>query len=174
VRIAFALAASILAINLWVERPLLDSMLFVLAIAVGLTPELLPAIVTISLAMGSRRLAERSVIVKRLVAIEDLGNIEVLFTDKTGTLTKGELTFRAAIDGHGQASSRILALGLACHDEVIDERRGRNPLDRALREAHESERLRRGWQTIAVAPPCSCHFCRCCRRRFCSTTSSTT
>jgi P-type Mg2+ transporter len=108
--------------------------------------------VTISLAMGSRRLAARSVIVKRLVAIEDLGNIEVLFTDKTGTLTKGELTFRAAIDGHGQASSRVLALGLACHEDVIEERRGRNPLDRALREAHDADGLRRGWRTIAVAP----------------------
>jgi magnesium-transporting ATPase (P-type) len=71
-------------------------LLFSLAIAVGITPQLLPAVVTTSLATGSRRLARRKVLVKRLVGIEDLGNVEVLFTDKTGTLTEGRVTFQRA------------------------------------------------------------------------------
>jgi P-type Mg2+ transporter len=93
VRVTAVLAGSILVINIALGRSVLTSLLFALAIAVGLTPQLLPAIVTVSLSTGARRLAERSVIVKRLVAIEDLGNIEVFFTDKTGTLTEGRITF---------------------------------------------------------------------------------
>ena len=79
------LAGSIFAINVALGRSILQSALFALAIAVGLTPQLLPAIVTVSLSTGARRLAKKRVIVKRLVAIEDLGNVQVLFTDKTGT-----------------------------------------------------------------------------------------
>ncbi len=102
VRVTAVLAGSILVLNILIGRSVLDSVLFALAIAVGLTPQLLPAIVTISLSTGARRLAERSVIVKRLVAIEDLGNIEVFFTDKTGTLTEGQITFSAALDAGGR------------------------------------------------------------------------
>ena len=97
------LAGSIFVINAALGRSLLQSALFALAIAVGLTPQLLPAIVTVSLATGARRLARRRVIVKRLVCIEDLGNVQVLFTDKTGTLTEGHISFTQALDWHGQA-----------------------------------------------------------------------
>ena len=76
-------------INIVLSRPLLEALLFSLAIAIGITPQLLPAIVSVSLASGSRHLARSRVLVKRLVTIEDLGNIELLFTDKTGTLTEG-------------------------------------------------------------------------------------
>ena len=79
-------------------RPLIDALLFSLAIAIGITPQLLPAIVSVSLSSGSRALARKRVLVKRLVVIEDLGNIEMLFTDKTGTLTEGAITFDAALD----------------------------------------------------------------------------
>jgi Mg2+-importing ATPase len=99
------LAGSVLVINVALGRPLLESLLFSLAIAVGLTPQLLPAIVTVSLATGARRLAKRSVVVKRLVSIEDLGNITVLFTDKTGTLTEGHIRFESALDASGSAES---------------------------------------------------------------------
>jgi P-type E1-E2 ATPase len=84
------------------HRPLLEALLFSLAIAIGLTPQLLPAIVSVSLSTGSRQLARRRVLVKRLAAIEDLGNIEVLFTDKTGTLTQGTIGFDQALDPAGQ------------------------------------------------------------------------
>ena len=106
VRVTAVLAGSILVINVVLGRSLLESVLFALAIAVGLTPQLLPAIVTISLSTGAKRLAERKVVVKRLVSIEDLGNIVVLFTDKTGTLTEGSITFAAALDAAGQPIGR--------------------------------------------------------------------
>ena len=106
------LAGSVFVINFALGRPLLESLLFSLAIAVGLTPQLLPAIVTVSLATGARRLAKRSVVVKRLVSIEDLGNITVLFTDKTGTLTEGHIRFETALDATGASSSTVLTLGL--------------------------------------------------------------
>jgi P-type Mg2+ transporter len=119
VRVTAVLAGSILVVNVALGRSLLGSILFALAIAVGLTPQLLPAIVTVSLSSGAKRLAEHSVIVKRLVAIEDLGNIDVLFTDKTGTLTEGRITFAAALDAAGKATLEILRLGLLCNDAVL-------------------------------------------------------
>ena len=120
------LAGSIFMINVALGRSILQSALFALAIAVGLTPQLLPAIVTVSLATGARRLARRRVIVKRLVCIEDLGNVEVLFTDKTGTLTEGRIAFKQALDCLGEPDDRVHDLALACSDETGNE------LDRAL------------------------------------------
>lgn len=100
VYVAAVLCVTILTINLVLRRPILDAVLFALAIAVGITPQLLPAVVAMSLAAGSRRLADRKVLVKRLVCIEDLGNVDTLFTDKTGTLTLGRITFMRAIAVH--------------------------------------------------------------------------
>ncbi len=85
------LTTFIFAANAILGHGLLQALLFSLAIAVGLTPQLLPAIVTVSLATGGRRMAERKVIVRHMVAIEDLGNLELLFSDKTGTLTEGTI-----------------------------------------------------------------------------------
>ena len=125
------LAGSIFVINVALGRSILQSALFALAIAVGLTPQLLPAIVTVSLATGARRLAKRRVIVKRLVCIEDLGNIQVLFTDKTGTLTEGHIAFTRSLDCLGEPDDRVHGLGLACSDRTGNE------LDRALWAATE-------------------------------------
>jgi P-type Mg2+ transporter len=137
VRVTALLAVTILVVNVALGRSLLDSALFSLAIAVGLTPQLLPAIVTVSLSTGARRLAEQSVIVKRLVAIEDLGNIDVFFTDKTGTLTVGRISFAAGLDTAGDPSEELLRLGLLCNEAVVTDGRvvGGNPLDQALWEA---------------------------------------
>jgi P-type Mg2+ transporter len=137
VRVTAVLAGSILAINVVLGRSLLGSVLFALAIAVGLTPQLLPAIVTITLSTGAKRLAEHSVVVKRLVSIEDLGNIVVLFTDKTGTLTEGSITFAAALDAAGQPSNAVLRAGLLCNDATFSDGRviGGNQLDQALWQA---------------------------------------
>jgi Mg2+-importing ATPase len=134
VRVTAALALTILFVNVALGRSFLSSVLFALAIAVGLTPQLLPAIVTVSLSTGARRLAARSVIVKRLVAIEDLGNIEVFFTDKTGTLTEGQIRFSLALDPAGAPSAGLLRLGLLCNDAVLSDGRvvGGNALDQAL------------------------------------------
>jgi Mg2+-importing ATPase len=105
--IAGVLTASIFVINVLLSRALIDALLFSLAIAVGITPQLLPAVVTTSLATGSRRLAARKVLVKRLVCIEDLGDIEVLLTDKTGTLTEGRISFQQALDADGRPSDAV-------------------------------------------------------------------
>ncbi len=132
-KVAAVLAGSIFAVNLLLRRPLIDALLFSLAIAVGITPQLLPAVVTTSLATGARRLARKRVLVKRMVGIEDLGNIEVLFTDKTGTLTEGRITFERAFDTTGAGSKRVFELGLLATENVGGA--GGNPLDAALWEA---------------------------------------
>ena len=134
VRVAAVLTISIFVINVAFSRPLLEALLFSLAIAIGITPQLLPAIVSISLSTGSRELARRRVLVKRLVTIEDLGNIEVLFTDKTGTLTEGAITFDRALDPSGELSTMPLLLGLVCNEATMTDTGpvGGNALDVAL------------------------------------------
>jgi P-type Mg2+ transporter len=149
------LAGSILVLNIALGRPLLESVLFALAIAVGLTPQLLPAIVTVSLATGARRLAQHQVIVKRLVAIEDLGNIKVLFTDKTGTLTEGHTVFASALDPSGRLDSQVLTLGLVAADAVVEDGRviGGNDLDQALWQASGSAHAgAETWKVVARVP----------------------
>ena len=141
-----ALAGSILVINVLLGRSVLQSALFALAIAVGLTPQLLPAIVTVSLATGARRLARKQVIVKRLVCIEDLGNVEVLFTDKTGTLTEGHITFERALDPVGTESQRVLSLAAVCSDSAGNE------LDRALWETPGLAAALEGWTIVERLP----------------------
>ena len=139
IRVTAVLTISIFAINAVLRRPLLEAALFALAIAVGLTPQLLPAIVTVSLSTGARRLAKKKVVVKRLVSIEDLGNIEVLFTDKTGTLTEGRTIFIGGIGQTGSPSEELLLFGLLCNSVVVQDGApvGGNPLDRALWESSD-------------------------------------
>jgi Mg2+-importing ATPase len=133
VRVTAVLAGGIFVANSLLGRPILESALFSLAIAVGLTPQLLPAIVTVSLASGARRLARRRVVVKRLISIEDLGNIEILFTDKTGTLTEGRISFQEAMDPAGTSSDEVLRLGLLCSTgDSSDPAASGNALDEAL------------------------------------------
>ncbi|KQX61624.1 magnesium-translocating P-type ATPase [Angustibacter sp. Root456] len=109
-RVAGVLTVMILIANLALHRPLIEAVLFSLAIAVGMTPQLLPAVVSTSLAMGARQLEQLRVLVKRLVCIEDLGDIEVLLTDKTGTLTDGRISFVAALGADGDEHSGEVAL----------------------------------------------------------------
>ncbi|MEV1247734.1 magnesium-translocating P-type ATPase [Nonomuraea sp. NPDC050022] len=140
VRVAAALTSTIFIINVILHRPVIDALLFSLAIAVGISPQLLPAVVSTSLAAGSRRLARHKVLVKRLVCIEDLGDVEVLFTDKTGTLTEGRISFMRALDAAGHVGEEPLELGLLCDEAIVDpgstpggERVvGGNALDQAL------------------------------------------
>ncbi len=138
--VAAVLTAFIFIVNVALSRPLVDALLFSLAIAVGIAPEMMPAIVTVSLAAGSKALAAKKVLVKRLVAIEDLGNIEILFTDKTGTLTEGLITFERSLGCDGQASDLPLLLGLVCNEAVLAAGVpvGGNTLDQALWSAADS------------------------------------
>ncbi|OKH65634.1 magnesium ABC transporter ATPase [Mycobacterium sp. SWH-M3] len=134
-RVAITLTIVIVIINLLLRRPVIDSALFGLAIAVGITPQLLPAVVSTSLASGSRRLARLKVLVKRLVCIEDLGDIDILVTDKTGTLTEGRISYLDAVDPTGQPSESVLRYGLLSTDvDPATGGAGANDLDTALWE----------------------------------------
>jgi Mg2+-importing ATPase len=102
----------VLTINLPWQRPVVDSLLFAVALAVGLSPELLPAIVSITLSSGACRVARQGVIVRRLEAIENLGSIDVLCTDKTGTLMKGIVELSAAVNAEGGKCEEARCLAL--------------------------------------------------------------
>ena len=135
VYVAAALTASIFVINVATHKPILDALLFSLAIAVGITPQLLPAVVSTSLAAGARRMSHRKVLVKRLVCIEDLGDVDTLFTDKTGTLTAGRVAFMRAVPVDDTDPERVLRDGLVCTENAAAPDRlavGGNPLDQAL------------------------------------------
>lgn len=110
-RATFALVLIVLTVRVVFGRPVLDSLLFAVALAVGLTPELLPMITTVTLSRGALRMAGRKVIVKRLAAIHDLGAMTVLCTDKTGTLTSAEITLAKSLDADGNDDARAARLG---------------------------------------------------------------
>ncbi|MBK9956496.1 MAG: HAD-IC family P-type ATPase [Rhodocyclaceae bacterium] len=109
-RLTVALVLAVLLVNAVLGRPLIDSFLFALALAVGLTPELLPMVLSVTLARGAMRLARRHVIVKRLSAVQELGGIDVLCTDKTGALTEGRIRLERHLDALGRDSDRVLHL----------------------------------------------------------------
>lgn len=139
--VALVLSSVIFAASLVLGRPLLESLLFSLAIAVGITPQLLPAVVSTSLAAGSRTLARRRVLVKRMVCIEDLGDLDLLVTDKTGTLTTGRIGFDRAVPVAEAASAgELLLLGLLATDTdpSASSKLGLNALDTALWEGAEA------------------------------------
>jgi Mg2+-importing ATPase len=131
--VILALTSFVFLVNAVEGKGWLDSFLFALALAVGITPEVLPIIVTLTLARGALRMARNQVVVKRLAAVEDLGNIDLLCCDKTGTLTTGEFTLRDYHDIAGARDPDVLRLGALAG--VLG--RGRpggadNPTDRAI------------------------------------------
>ncbi|MCG2622168.1 magnesium-translocating P-type ATPase [Arthrobacter sp. I2-34] len=139
-QVAVVLTTLIFVVNLLLRRPLIESLLFSLAIAVGITPQLLPAVVSTSLATGTRELARRKVLVKRLVCIEDLGDMDLLVTDKTGTLTEGRISYTGTVPAGPDASGDgVFVLGLLATEADYTQGRpdaaGGNPLDLALWEA---------------------------------------
>jgi len=107
-QITLILVIAIFAINSYFGRPIIDAFLFSIALAVGLTPQLLPAIIIINLSKGAKKMASKKVIVKRLESIENLGSMNVLCSDKTGTLTKGEMKIKSTIDTEGTDNQKIL------------------------------------------------------------------
>ena len=147
VRLTVLLVLFVLLVNTFFHRPLLESFLFALALAVGLTPELLPMIVSVTLARGAMRMAKQKVIVKRLAAIHDLGSMDVLCTDKTGTLTEAKIALIRHITLSGADSERVLELAwLNSHFESGL----RSPLDAAILE-HASS-IPAGWIKIDEVP----------------------
>ncbi len=140
-RVMFLIVTFVLAINQLLGRPFVESMLFAVALAVGLSPELLPAIVTVTLSAGARQLAGGGVIIRRLEALENFGSMTVLCTDKTGTITTGEVALADATDPAGQSSAgvkRLAFLNAALETGIA------NPLDAALVAAGSSAKLDTG------------------------------
>ncbi len=149
-RIMLALVVAVLVINVVFERPAIESLLFAIALAVGLSPELLPAILTITLARGAQDMARRGVIVRRLSAIENLGGMDILCSDKTGTLTEGMVHLDAAFDMNGRSSAELLRFAyLNAHFQTGIA----NPLDDAIVAAGERQDLSSvGWRKIDEIP----------------------
>lgn len=108
VRVMIVIVLAVLTINQLMGRPIVDSLLFSVALAVGLSPEMLPAIISVTLAAGARHLAADGVIVRRLDAIENLGSMDILCTDKTGTLTEGVVRLVGAVDPAGAPDEAVL------------------------------------------------------------------
>jgi Mg2+-importing ATPase len=128
--VTLVMVVAIFAINVYLARPVLDSFLFSLALAVGLTPQLLPAIIGINLAHGAKRMAREKVIVKRLASIENFGSMNVICSDKTGTLTEGIVHLQSALDAIGAPSDRVL---LYAYLNAFYETGFTNPIDEAIR-----------------------------------------
>ncbi len=129
-QVTLLLVMSIFAINLYLARPLLESLLFSLALAVGLTPQLLPAIISINLSRGAKRMAQAKVIVKRLASIENFGSMNVICSDKTGTLTEGTVRLQSTLDLAGAPSDKVL---LHAYINAFYETGFANPIDDAIR-----------------------------------------
>lgn len=152
-QVAMALMVVILAGNLLLHKQVINSVLFSLAIAVGITPQLLPAVLSTSLATGARQLARAKVLVKRPVCIEDLGDIDILITDKTGTLTDGRISLIDTVDPAGAHSDSVRRLGLMATD--VDPETGGasgNALDAALWESPQAQQLVGAVRRVAMLP----------------------
>jgi Mg2+-importing ATPase len=129
-QVTLLLVIAIFAINVYFARPVLEAFLFSLALAVGLTPQLLPAIIGINLSHGAKRMAAHQVIVKKLASIENFGSMNVLCADKTGTLTEGVVKLYSAIDIDGKTSEKSFLYG---YINAYYETGFTNPMDDAIR-----------------------------------------
>jgi len=132
IKVVLGLTAFIFVANSLLGRGVLESLLFALAIAVGVTPELLPTIVAIGLATGARQMAKKHVVVKRLASIEDFGDMDVLCTDKTGTLTEGSIEVQGHYDAGGRSNDLLLEYSLLCNSAVVGRKLAGNSIDVAL------------------------------------------
>jgi Mg2+-importing ATPase len=128
--VTLLLVIVIFFVNVYLARPVMDSFLFSLALAVGLTPQLLPAIISVNLAHGAKKMADDKVIVKRLAAIENFGSMNVLCCDKTGTLTEGKITLHSALDVDGKPSEKVKLYSFL---NASFETGFLNPIDEAIR-----------------------------------------
>jgi P-type Mg2+ transporter len=145
--VTLLLVTAIFGVNVYLHKPVLDSFLFALALAVGLTPQLLPAIVSVVLARGAKTMADRKVIVKRLTAIENFGSMDVLCSDKTGTLTEGRVRFESAVDVRGRESDRVW---LHAYVNAKFQTGYANPIDSAICE--RGARDITGWTKLDEIP----------------------
>jgi len=146
-RLTLLMVLFTLLVNVTFQRPLLESFLFAIALAVGLTPELLPMVVSVTLARGALRMAAWKVIVKRPSAIQDMGSMDVLCTDKTGTLTEAKIRLERHVDALGRDSKRVLELAYL---NSYFESGLKSPLDDAILQHGEIDIS--GWHKIDEVP----------------------
>ncbi|WP_186395582.1 magnesium-translocating P-type ATPase [Stappia sp. TSB10GB4] len=144
IRVMVVIVLFVLTVNLLLDRPVIESLLFAVALAVGLSPELLPAIISVTLSAGARAMSKRGVIVRRLDAIENLGSMDILCTDKTGTLTEGTIVLSEVLDTASRPSDEVRRLAFlnAAFETGIE-----NPLDTAIVAAGEAASLTTGGLT---------------------------
>ena len=137
-RTTILLVLFVLLISIVFHRPLLESMLFAVALAVGLTPEFLPMITTVTLGRGAVHMARKNVIVKQLGAMQNFGSIDILCSDKTGTITAGEMSLEQHVDPFGAPDERVFVLAFlnSLHETGIT-----NPLDEAIKNRRTSDPL---------------------------------
>lgn len=128
--VTLILVILIFAVNVYLDKHVMDSFMFALALAVGLTPQLLPAVISINLAHGAKRMAEEKVIVKQLASIENFGSMNVLCSDKTGTLTEGKVHLKGALDANGEANDKVSRYAYL---NAMYETGFNNPIDEAIR-----------------------------------------
>lgn len=131
--VTFLLLIVIFAFNIYLARPAVESILFALSLSVGLTPQLLPAIIAINLAHGARNMAKNHVIVKKLASIENFGSMNILCADKTGTLTSGEIKLSKACGCAGEKSDKVF---LYAYLNGKFQSGYTNPIDNAITETY--------------------------------------
>lgn len=146
-RLTVLMVMFVLLVNALFHKPWLESFLFAVALAVGLTPELLPMVISVTLSRGALRMAKKKMIVKRLSAIQDLGSMDVLCTDKTGTLTEAKIRLERHVDAEGIASERVLELAYL---NSFFETGLKSPLDEAILE-HQHIELGQ-WKKVDEVP----------------------
>src|SRR4051794_14679177 len=146
-RMAVLMVLFVILVNIFKHRPLLESFLFAVALAVGLTPELLPMVISVTLSRGALRMADKKVIVKRLAAIHDLGSMDILCTDKTGTLTEAQIRLEKHLDPLGRDTARVLELAFL---NSRFESGLRSPLDEAILRHEEVDVA--GWSKVDEVP----------------------
>jgi len=130
-QVTIVLSIIILSVNLYFKRPLFESVLFALAIAVGMAPELLPAIMTFAMSSGAKRMLKKKVIVKKLSSIFNFGEVNVLCTDKTGTITEGVIKVKEVVDSYGKADDKVKLYAFL---NATFQKGFSNPIDDALRQ----------------------------------------
>lgn len=143
IKVIIVMIFFIFLINTLQHKNFLESILFALAIAIGITPELLPIILTITLARGARKMAKKKVIVKQLASMENLGNMDTLCCDKTGTLTEGIFSLDKFIDIDGNENINLLIETLLCSQSIFKEEKTifNNPMDSSIWEKVKEKNL---------------------------------
>ncbi|MFA6520816.1 MAG: magnesium-translocating P-type ATPase [Candidatus Gracilibacteria bacterium] len=144
IKVTFAMTLFILVVNSVLGKSFFDSLLFAIALAVGIAPEMLPILLTITLSNGALKMAKEKVITKSLPAVEDLGNMDILCCDKTGTLTDGELKLFDFQNFDGEHDEQLLLYGLLCNSDRVTKGKKSfgNVVDRALWESEKSAIVR--------------------------------